>query len=84
MLKLSSANKPSSVPIIVSADILATNMAFYNQYRHRYRGLISLSIFIVAVIELIGFLHHPRLFSGNGLLFTVQQELRCQKPHKYI
>ena len=51
------------VPIIGSAKIMATNMAFFYQYRYRHRtvrGLISLPIFIqyVAIPVLHAYTHH--------------------------
>ena len=76
------------VPIIGSASISATDMVFFTNIgigteqqedRYRYRYLCSSnSLYINGLF--IGFLRYP---CGPGLLFTLQQEIRYEKPYKY-
>ena len=81
------------VPIIGSATISATDMVLFTNIgigteqqkdRYRYRYLYSSnSLYINGLC--IGFLRYP-CGSGHlcsGLLFTLQQAIRYEKPYKY-
>ena len=77
------------VPIIGSATISATDMAFFTNIgigteqqedRYRYRYLYSSNNLYINGLCFTLFMW---FISASGLLFTLQQALRYEKPYKY-